>query len=60
MPDITSTQAGKQTLREAIIRNCRQTNHCEVRQSGNRRIYVQHQRLADGGIVSPAYRHHRA
>lgn len=42
----------QQTLREAIIRNCRQTNHCEVRQSGNRRIYVQHQRLADGGIVS--------
>ncbi len=42
----------QQTLRETIIRNCRQTNHCEVRQSGNRRIYVQHQRLADGGIVS--------
>lgn len=42
----------QQTLREAIIRNCRQTNHCEVRQSGNRRIYIQHQRLADGGIVS--------
>ncbi|HBQ0243729.1 TPA: response regulator [Klebsiella pneumoniae] len=42
----------QQTLREAIIRNCRQTNHCEVRQSGNRRIYVQHQQLADGGIVS--------
>lgn len=42
----------QQTLRETIIRNCRQANHCEVRQSGNRRIYVQHQRLADGGIVS--------
>lgn len=52
----------QQTLREAIIRNCRQTNHCEVRQSGNRRIYVQHQRLADGGWrdCQPAYRHHRA
>lgn len=42
----------RQTLQEAIIRNCRQANHCEVRQSGKRRIYVQHQRLADGGIVS--------
>ncbi|HBZ1107497.1 TPA: response regulator [Klebsiella pneumoniae] len=42
----------QQTLRETIIRNCRQANHCEVRQSGNRQIYVQHQRLADGGIVS--------
>lgn len=44
--------ARRQTLREAILRNCRQERHREVRQSGNRRIYVQHQRLADGGIVS--------
>ncbi|MGK9174703.1 response regulator [Yokenella regensburgei] len=42
----------RQTLRDAIIRNCRQTSHCEVRQSGQRRLYVQHQRLPDGGIVS--------
>ncbi|NQF22071.1 PAS domain S-box protein, partial [Enterobacter hormaechei] len=32
--------------------NCRQSSHREVRQSGNRRLYVQHQRLADGGILS--------
>ena len=44
--------ARRRTLREAIIRNCRQPSHSEVRQSGNRRLYVQHQRLADGGIVS--------
>jgi len=44
--------ARRQTLREAIIRNCRQANHREVRHSGKRRLYVQHQRLADGGIVS--------
>lgn len=42
----------QQTLREAIVRNCRQARHSEVRQSGQRRIYVQHQRLKDGGIVS--------
>lgn len=42
----------RQTLREAIIRNCRQTSHREVRHSGKRRLYVQHQRLPDGGIVS--------
>ncbi|MDR9890983.1 response regulator [Pseudenterobacter timonensis] len=42
----------RQTLREAIIRNCRQPSHREVRQSGKRRLYVQHQRLADGGIIS--------
>ena len=42
----------RQTLRETVIRNCRQDNHCEVRQAGQRRVYVQHQRLADGGIVS--------
>lgn len=42
----------RQTLREAIIRNCRQPSHREVRQSGQRRLYVQHQRLADGGIIS--------
>ncbi|WP_061708124.1 response regulator [Pseudenterobacter timonensis] len=42
----------RQTLREAIIRNCRQPSHREVRQSGKRRLYIQHQRLADGGIIS--------
>ena len=42
----------RRTLREAIVRNCRQSSHREVRQSGNRRLYVQHQRLADGGILS--------
>jgi len=42
----------RRTLRDAIIRNCRQPNHREVRQSGNRRLYVQHQRLNDGGIIS--------
>lgn len=42
----------RQTLRESIVRNCRQDKHCEVRQAGQRRIFVQHQRLADGGIVS--------
>ncbi len=42
----------RQTLREAIIRNCRQASHREVRHSGKRRLYVQHQRLADGGIAS--------
>ena len=41
----------RQTLRESIVRNCRQDKHCEVRR-GQRRIFVQHQRLADGGIVS--------
>ena len=43
----------QQTLREAIIRNCRQTNHCEVRQSGNRRIYVQHQRMVELSVCIP-------
>jgi len=43
----------QQTLREAIIRNCRQTNHCEVRQSGNRRIYVQHQRMVELSACIP-------
>ncbi|EBO4490643.1 response regulator [Salmonella enterica] len=42
----------RQLLREAIIRNCRQPDHREVRQSGTRRLYVQHQRLSDGGIIS--------
>ena len=42
----------RQTLREAIIRNCRQDNHREVRQAGQRRLFVHHQRLADGSIVS--------
>ncbi|EGH3576881.1 response regulator [Salmonella enterica] len=42
----------RRTLREAIVRNCRQSSHREVRQSGHRRLYVQHQRLADGGILS--------
>ncbi|WP_289368289.1 hybrid sensor histidine kinase/response regulator [Pantoea stewartii] len=42
----------RQTLRDATLRNCRQDNHCEVRQSGKRRLYVQHQRLPEGGIVS--------
>lgn len=42
----------RQTLREAIIRNCRQDSHREVRQAGQRRLFVQHQRLADGSIVS--------
>ncbi|WP_447855687.1 response regulator [Enterobacter sp. WI-ESBL-E8] len=42
----------RQTLRESVVRNCRQDKHCEVRQAGQRRIFVQHQRLADGGIVS--------
>lgn len=42
----------RQTLRESVVRNCRQDKHCEVRQVGQRRIFVQHQRLADGGIVS--------
>ncbi|MDP5163516.1 hybrid sensor histidine kinase/response regulator [Enterobacter ludwigii] len=42
----------RQTLRESIVRNCRQDKHCEVREAGQRRIFVQHQRLADGGIVS--------
>jgi len=48
--NIDSTR--RRTLREAIVRNCRQSSHREVRQSGNRRLYVQHQRLADGGILS--------
>ena len=43
----------QQTLRETIIRNCRQTNHCEVRQSGNRRIYVQHQRMVELSVCIP-------
>lgn len=42
----------RQTLRESVVRNCRQDKHCEVRQAGHRRIFVQHQRLVDGGIVS--------
>ena len=42
----------RQTLRESVIRNCRQDKHCEVRQAGHRRIFVQHQRLVDGGIIS--------
>ncbi len=42
----------RQTLRDATLRNCRQDNHCEVRQSGKRRLYFQHQRLPEGGIVS--------
>lgn len=42
----------RQSLREAIIRNCRQQHHYEVRQAGLRQLYVQHQRLPDGGIVS--------
>lgn len=42
----------QQTLRESIVRNCRQDRHCEVRQTGQRRLFVQHQRLPDGGIVS--------
>lgn len=44
--------AKRQSLRETIIRNCRQKYHYEVRQSGQRQLYVQHQRLPDGGIVS--------
>lgn len=44
--------ARRRTLREAIIRNCRQASHREVRQSGKRRLYILHQRLADGGIIS--------
>lgn len=44
--------ARRRTLREAIIRNCRQPSHREVRQSGKRRLYILHQRLADGGIIS--------
>lgn len=43
----------QQTLRETIIRNCRQANHCEVRQSGNRRIYVQHQRMVELSVCIP-------
>nr|WP_318380246.1 response regulator [uncultured Enterobacter sp.] len=42
----------RQSLREAIIRNCRQPQHYEVRQAGQRQYFVQHQRLGDGGIVS--------
>lgn len=42
----------RQALAEAIVGNCRLDNHCEVRQAGRRRVFVQHQRLPAGGIVS--------
>lgn len=51
MPVITLTTAGNRRYARRLSATAA-ANHCEVRQSGNRRIYVQHQRLADGGIVS--------
>ncbi|WP_338464332.1 response regulator [Franconibacter daqui] len=47
------TEPGRrQALAASIVANCRQDNHCEVRHASGRRVFVQHQRLPDGGIVS--------
>lgn len=42
----------RQMLCASIARNYRQDKHCEVRQAGQRRIFFQNQRLADGTIVT--------
>ncbi|QHM94995.1 response regulator [Kosakonia sacchari] len=44
--------ARRQALKESVIRNCRLESHYEVRHQGERRLFVQHQRLPDGGIIS--------
>lgn len=47
------TEPGRrQALAASIVANCRLDNHCEVRESGARRLFSQHQRLPDGGIAS--------
>ncbi|WP_039058373.1 response regulator [Enterobacter sp. Bisph1] len=44
--------ARRQALKASVLRNCRLQNHYEVRNHGERRLFVQHQRLPDGGIIS--------
>ncbi|WP_200551961.1 response regulator [Kosakonia sp. LAM2021] len=44
--------ARRQALKESVMRNCRLESHYEVRNHGERRLFVQHQRLPDGGIIS--------
>ncbi len=42
----------RDTLVASLIANCRHDGHCEVRQLQQRRLFIQHQRTADGGIIS--------
>ncbi|ALB62756.1 FIG00554139: hypothetical protein [Cronobacter condimenti 1330] len=42
----------RDALIASLLANCRQNNHCEVRQLHERRLFIQHQRTADGGIIS--------
>ncbi len=42
----------RDTLIASLLANCRHDGHCEVRQLHARRLFIQHQRTADGGIIS--------
>ncbi|EGT5710426.1 response regulator [Cronobacter dublinensis subsp. dublinensis] len=42
----------RDALIASLLANCRQDGHCEVRQLHARRLFIQHQRTADGGIIS--------
>ncbi|NHV08704.1 response regulator [Cronobacter turicensis] len=42
----------RDTLIASLLANCRHDGHCEVRQLHERRLFIQHQRTADGGIIS--------
>ncbi len=42
----------RNALIASLLANCRQDGHCEVRQLHARRLFIQHQRTADGGIIS--------
>ncbi|MGY5957138.1 response regulator [Kosakonia sp. BK9b] len=44
--------ARRQALKETVLGNCRLDNHYEVRVTGEQRLFVQHRRLPDGGIIS--------
>jgi len=49
---MTENDQRKQDMVENLVSRCRLDNHSEMRRIGNRKVFVQHNRTPQGGIVS--------
>ncbi|MGK6328298.1 response regulator [Erwinia sp. DT-104] len=49
---MTENDQRKKAMVENLVSCCRLDNHSEMRRIGNRKVFVQHNRTSDGGIVS--------
>ena len=49
---MTENEPRKEAMVENLVSRCRLDNHSEMRRIGNRKVFVQHNRTPQGGIVS--------